>query len=33
VPDIEIHLVLSAAAGAREIRAAAKRYEKVGVHR
>jgi len=33
VPDIEIHLVLSAAAGSREIRAAAKRYEKVGVHR
>jgi flagellar biosynthesis protein FlhF len=33
VPDIEIHLVLSAASGAREIRAAAKRYDKVGVHR
>jgi flagellar biosynthesis protein FlhF len=33
VPDIELHLVLSAASGAREIRAAAKRYEKVGVHR
>jgi flagellar biosynthesis protein FlhF len=33
VPDIEIHLVLSAAAGARELRAAAKRYEKVGVNR
>jgi len=33
VPDIELHLVLSAASGGREIRAAAKRYEKVGVHR
>lgn len=33
VPDLEIHLVLSSAVGAREIRAAAKRYEKVGVHR
>jgi flagellar biosynthesis protein FlhF len=33
VPDIELHLVLSAAAGGREIRAAARRYEKVGVHR
>jgi flagellar biosynthesis protein FlhF len=33
VPDIELHLVLSAAAGGREIRAAAKRYEKIGVHR
>jgi flagellar biosynthesis protein FlhF len=33
VPDIEIHLVLSAASGSRELRAAAKRYEKVGVHR
>jgi flagellar biosynthesis protein FlhF len=33
VPDVEIHLVLSAAVGARELRAAAKRYEKVGVNR
>jgi flagellar biosynthesis protein FlhF len=33
VPDIELHLVLSTATGARELRAAAKRYEKVGVHR
>lgn len=33
VPDCEIHLVLSAASGAREIRAAARRYEKCGAHR
>jgi flagellar biosynthesis protein FlhF len=33
VPGIELHLVLSAASGARELRAAARRYERCGVHR
>jgi flagellar biosynthesis protein FlhF len=33
VPDIELHLVLSAASGAREIRAAAGRYQSYGAHR
>ncbi|HEY0706763.1 MAG TPA: flagellar biosynthesis protein FlhF [Polyangia bacterium] len=33
VPDVELHLVLSAASGAREIGAAARRHRELGVHR
>lgn len=33
VPEVELHLVLSAAAGAAELRAAARRYEEMGIQR
>lgn len=33
IPDVELHLVLSAAAGSREIGAAARRHRELGVHR
>ncbi|HEY0712521.1 MAG TPA: flagellar biosynthesis protein FlhF, partial [Polyangia bacterium] len=33
VPDVELNLVLSAAAGAREIGAAARRHRELGIHR
>ncbi len=33
LPDVEMHLCLSAAAGAREIAAAARRHRELGVHR